>query len=109
MIYTAMMNYKKTIPAASILITSLLSTHAYAADYDKGKILHNTHCVECHTQLMNGKPDNIYTRKDRRVNDFEGLFRQVNRCKTNLNLDWSETKTDDVMTYLNKQYYKFDF
>ena len=103
------MNYKKTIPAASILIISLLSSPTYAGDFNQGKTLHNTNCIECHTRLMNGKPDDIYTRKDRRVNDFEGLFRQVNRCKSNLNLDWSETKIDGVITYLNQQYYKFDF
>lgn len=103
------MNDKNNIYTTTVLVAGLLCSSAYAEEQNRIAALHKAHCVACHTQIMNGSPDDIYTRKNRKVNDYEGLFRQVNLCKTNLNLDWSQTKTDEVIDYLNQRYYKFDF
>ncbi|VAX13745.1 hypothetical protein MNBD_GAMMA24-1494 [hydrothermal vent metagenome] len=91
-----------------LLLTSLLATNTYAAgDASNGKALHDANCIRCHKSIMNGDPDSIYTRKDRRINSYQGLENQVNRCKNNIGIAWPQEQINDVVTYLNQQFYKF--
>jgi mono/diheme cytochrome c family protein len=93
-----------------VMMTSLLcvSQTTLAANPAHGKDLHNANCQSCHTSLMGDKPDSIYTRSDRRVNSVEGLRSQVTRCKTSVGVAWPDDQIDDVVEYLNNNFYHLD-
>lgn len=71
------------------------------ADIQRGKQLHDEHCMNCHD-------DSVYTRDKRFVDSKEALVQQVNRCALNMDRQWSETDINDIVDYLNATYYKFD-
>ncbi len=100
------MNIKPAIIRFSLIFTliTLLSVTAQANE-QRGKDLHDANCQSCHTSLMSGNPDQIYTRSDRRVNSIEGLKNQVTRCKTTVGVAWPEDQIDDVVEYLNNSFY----
>lgn len=74
---------------------------------NKIKTLHDENCQSCHKSIMSGEPDSIYVRENRRVNNYTALQQQVNRCEKNIGIVWPQKQTDDVITYLNQQFYKF--
>lgn len=78
-----------------------------AADMQRGEQLHNSQCIACHASRFGNNGADIYTRADRRVQSLEGLKRQVDRCKNNLQIAWFDEDVADVVEYLNHQYYKF--
>lgn len=84
----------------SALVMLLAQTPA-TADMERGKTLTEKHCIGCHD-------DSVYTRKDRRATTLAALGKQVRRCETNLGLTWFDEETNDVINYLNTQYYKFE-
>ncbi len=65
-----------------------------------GKALNDQNCVRCHGS-------ELYTRKDRMVNSRDALFTQVQRCETNLQLQWLNEETKNVADYLNREHYHF--
>lgn len=83
-------------------------TEEKASPFEQGKQLHAGHCVTCHSDLTGGKPNDLYTRKDRKINRYESLQTQVLRCTTSLNLAWFDDDIANVVTYLNSDFYKFD-
>jgi len=91
--------------AAGVLF--LASTSSFAADIERGKQLHEENCLKCHTSIMGGDPNSIYTREDRRIGSLAALDKQVRRCKTSLGVSWPDDQIDDVVTYLNETFYKF--
>ncbi len=89
------------------LISALVTTAVLAAsqtvvatDINLGKSLQQKNCMSCHD-------DGIYSREDRRVTSSDALRAQVQRCETNLNLQWFPEDVDAVIEYLNTSYYKF--
>jgi hypothetical protein len=84
------------------LLWSALVSAKDVAPQDEGKSLHDANCVSCH------KAPEIYTRADRKIKDLNGLANQVQRCTTNLKLNWFDSENDAVTAYLNKAYYKFE-
>lgn len=91
---------KYHVQASGILALLVFST-GHAADLDKGKALLEENCVRCHGS-------DVYTRQDRRVTTLSGLQTQVQRCEQMLDLTWFDNDVQNVVSYLNKQYYKFD-
>ena len=75
---------------------------------DAGKSLHDENCITCHSKMYPGKGNGIYTRENRRIETLDGLYMQVNRCKDSLGFKWPEDQIEDLVTYLNKTYYKFE-
>lgn len=90
----------------SVAFFSLLIVNAQAANPAHGKDLHDANCLSCHSSLMGGNPNMIYTRSDRRVNSIDGLRNQVTRCKTTVGVPWPEDQIEDVVEYLNNNFYK---
>ena len=78
-----------------------ISPATTAADTGHCQNLVKEHCSGCHD-------DGIYTREERRVTTLDGLQNQVRRCDINLGLKWFDDDINDVVTYLNNQYYKFE-
>jgi len=90
----------------AVLFFALMSQSSLAANPAHGKDLHDANCLSCHASLMGGNPNVIYTRADRRVNTIEGLKNQVTRCKTTVGVAWPEDQIQDVVEYLNSNFYK---
>lgn len=93
----------KTTFSVSLLSALLLGAAlpASAGDAASGKKLHDANCVRCHDS-------GVYTRADRRIQSMEALHSQVARCELTLDLKWFDEDRDNVATYLNEAFYKFE-
>ena len=78
----------------------LFSTSATAANFDNGDELHMENCTGCHDSK-------VYTRTDRKVKTLPRLGTQVRFCRDALGVTWFDDEVDDVVHYLNKEYYRF--
>lgn len=65
-----------------------------------GKKLHDAKCFGCHDTRQ-------YTRKNRIIHTFEDLHARVEFCDAASNAGFSFDELDDVVTYLNTEFYKF--
>ena len=92
------MNKSLTALIGIILLTAT-GTLA-AADTGRGKSLKEQNCMGCHE-------DDVYTRQDRRVTSLAALGKQVRRCEFTLGLQWFDEDVNDVVAYLNENFYKF--
>ena len=91
----------KSILRASLLI--LLIPSAYAAlpgDSVDGKRLHDVNCKGCHDT-------GIYTRKDRLVRSLDALKQQLNGCSHMARKELSAVETQNIVKYLNDEFYQF--
>ncbi len=84
-----------------LLICSLaLPFSAPAQDHANGAELHMQNCIRCHDT-------SVYTRQPRRVNSLPALGKQVRFCRDNLGVAWFDDEVNDVIHYLNRDYYRF--
>lgn len=78
--------------------------NAYAAelpgDSADGKRLHDANCMQCHDT-------SLYTREDRSVRSLEALREQLTSCSHMANREFSASETQNVIKYLNDQFYQF--
>ena len=93
---------KLALSLAGLLVSVATSTTAMAdGNIANGKKLFTgSKCNQCHGT-------EVYTRKDRKVNNLAKLEAQVRRCDSNLNTNWFDDEIIDVTAHLNKAYYKF--
>jgi hypothetical protein len=91
----------KTLLTALVTPCLLAASQAtFAVDINHGKSLQLENCMGCHD-------DSVYTREERRVTSMDALRSQVQRCETNLNLQWFPEDVDAVIEYLNTSFYQF--
>jgi hypothetical protein len=87
-----------------VLLAILLMSSAYAAelpgDSADGKRLHDANCMGCHDT-------GIYTRKDRLVQSLDALEKRLGDCSHMANKEFSAIETQDIIKYLNDQFYQF--
>ena len=95
------MNLKKKFALSSLLMVSL-SVSVNAADIEEGESLYQDDCVACHDSSVFTRPA-----EERKVNDLEALKKQVHRCVMMTELGWFEEDEENVVEYLNTNYYKF--
>jgi hypothetical protein len=76
------------------------ATSLHAADIENGDDLHFENCTGCHDSTA-------YTRDNRKVGSLQRLGTQVRFCKDSLGLTWFDDEVNDVIGYLNKEYYHF--
>ena len=88
----------------AILLFISISQFTFAND---GSALHKDNCIACHAAMTGGDGSVLYTRKDHKVTNSEELSKQVHRCQSSLELNWSEQQIHAVQTFLDKMYYKF--
>ena len=92
----------KSILCLPLLI--LLMPSAYAAelpgDSADGSFLHDANCLGCHDT-------GIYTRKDRRIRSLDALKGQLANCSHIANLEFSAIEMQNIIKYLNDQFYQF--
>jgi len=84
----------------SALFALSFSASVQAQDVANGKALHDGNCTRCHDSA-------VYTRPDKRVSTLPRLGKQVRFCKDNLGLTWFDDEVNDVVTFLNDNYYHF--
>jgi CxxC motif-containing protein (DUF1111 family) len=82
----------------------LLMPPAHAAslpgDSANGKLLYDANCTGCHDT-------SVLTRKDRVVQSLDALKEQLGSCSHMANKEFSESETQDLLKYLNDQFYRF--
>jgi cytochrome c2 len=92
----------RSILCASLLI--LLMPSAYAAslpgDAANGQRLFDAHCTKCHQT-------DIFTRKDRKIQSLDALNEQLVGCAHAAKVDFSASEMQDLLKYLNDQFYHF--
>lgn len=92
----------KNILCVSLLV--LLMPAAYAAslpgDSANGKRLYDANCMGCHDTR-------VLTRKDRVVQSLDALKKQLAGCTHTANKEFSESEAQDLLKYLNDQFYHF--
>ena len=92
----------KSILGVSLLI--MLMPSAYAAslpgDSADGKRLHDANCMGCHDT-------SVFTRKDRLVQSLDALKKQLASCTHMSKKEFSASETQDLLKYLNDQFYHF--
>ena len=71
-----------------------------AAEPALGEKLHETYCLACHDAK-------IYTREKRLIQSFDGLQQQIGACGHNTGKKLSAGEIDEIVKYLNDNYYKF--
>jgi mono/diheme cytochrome c family protein len=93
---------EKSLSLVSVVLAlalGLLSGNVSAADLDRGRALHETHCRMCHESIA-------YKRDKKIANTYEEVRAQVVRWQTNTSLHWSDDDIDSVAAYLARTYYK---
>ena len=92
----------RSILCVTLLI--LLMSRAYAAalpgDSADGKRLHDANCMGCHNS-------DIYARKNRIVQSLDALEKQLVSCSHMAKAEFSTNEMQDVLKYLNDQFYHF--
>ena len=97
----------KFIAAGAMLLLSISISHA-AGDPKRGRELHSANCISCHAAMYGGDGTGIYVRSDRKMASLEALRQQVGRCKDALGVEWPADQVEDVISYLNRTFYKFE-
>ena len=92
----------KGILCGSLLL--LMMTTACAApspgDNADGKRLNDANCMGCHDT-------GIYTRKDRLVQSLDALEKRLGDCSHMAKTEFSAIETQNIIKYLNDQFYQF--
>jgi len=87
---------------------SLMLVSAVAqVDITNGKELHDANCLSCHIDMQGGDGSGIYTRENKRIETYPALIKQVKRCRDSLGVPWPDEHVNDVVEYLNSNFYKY--
>jgi mono/diheme cytochrome c family protein len=86
-------------PVLALLLGFLASGTALAADLERGRMLHETHCRMCHSSIA-------YKRDEKIAKTYDEVRAQVIRWQTNTGLRWSEEDINNVASYVTRSYYK---
>lgn len=82
-----------------LILTTALASQTLAADADMGKVLVEQKCTDCHGNSVYGN----------KIKSLEVLQTKVDACAAAAKTGWSLAQKEDVVAYLNKEYYKFKF
>lgn len=92
----------------SIIVSFIFVSAQVNADIANGKELHDSNCTSCHISIQGGDGSGIYTRENKRIENYPALIKQVNRCRDSLGVAWPENHVNDVVEYLNSSFYKYN-
>lgn len=87
-----------TFAFAAVLFVTLDS---HAQDEGRGRLLHDTHCISCHTTR-------VYSRPDRKAGDYQQVRDQVDRWQKNVSLNWQDAEIELVTEYIATRFYRYD-
>ena len=93
----------KGILGVSLLILLMASAYAAALPGDSadGKRWHPMQLASCK------RDTGIYTRKDRLVRSLDALKKQLGDCSHMAKKEFSAIETQNIIKYLNDQFYQF--
>ncbi len=91
---------KQFLLAVTVFAFSAQVFAAVPGDSARGKRLHAAHCAGCHDA-------GVYTRKDRKITSVAALHEQIGGCSHAAQIKLSVEQQDDLVKYLNDQFYKF--
>ena len=86
--------------AAALIVPALAMAAALAGDSTEGKRLLDANCFGCHDA-------SVYTRSPRSVRSLDALKQQLEMCGHASKKDLSATDRQNIVKYLNDQYYHF--
>ncbi len=92
---------------AFVFLLAAAATASAAGDPKVGKALHDQQCVSCHARQFGGDGSGIYTRSPRLINDKTALAQRVAACAALTGAKWFPEDEQNVVAYLNQQFYKF--
>ena len=92
----------KSILCASLLILLIPSAYATSlpGDSTDGKRLHDANCMGCHDT-------GLYIRKNRLIQSLDALKEQLASCSHMAKKEFSASETQNLIKYLNDQFYQF--
>ena len=73
---------------------------AHSADPDRGKLLYENHCLECHESQ-------VHIRERRGSSSIADVVFQIDRWQQELRLNWKVAEMNDVLKYLDEKFYRF--
>ena len=91
---------KITLTAIALTFLALIAHAAVPGDAAGGKRLHDASCTGCHDTA-------VYTRKEHRVRSMDALKQQVENCTHMAQKEFSPAERQDIVKYLNDQFYRF--
>ncbi len=94
----------KLLPSLLSLSLIFISVNLHAED---GQALHQSECIECHSNMTGGDGHVIYTREERIVNNLAALNARVTHCANGADTGWNDSQISAVTQYLNKQFYHY--
>ncbi len=81
-------------------LTAVLGGSVQAADAERGRMLYELRCGECHSQSVHG-------RAQRDAKRYGDVLAYVVRWNAQLNIGWQNDDIHDVAKYVNDTYYGF--
>jgi hypothetical protein len=84
----------------NFILLLLISVGALAAEPERGRQLYENHCTGCHES-------NAHIRTARKAGSIADIRAQIVRWRGFLKLPWSNQEIDDVLNFLNEQYYHY--
>lgn len=88
-------------PILAFVALVFITIDAHSQDLQRGKMLHDAHCVSCHDSR-------IYTRQNRVAKDEARLRAEVDRWRKAVSLEWSAEDINAVTAFLGSRYYGID-
>lgn len=85
---------------ACAIAALLLCPPARAADPERGRMLYDLRCGECHSESVHG-------RAQRDAKTYGDVLAYVLRWNNQLGIGWRKEDIDDVTRYVNDTYYGF--
>jgi len=64
-------------------------------------------CNACHTSIMGGDGNRIFTRPERRIGDAQQLLKMVRFCVDRTGAGVLPEDIEHIAAYLNREFYKF--
>jgi mono/diheme cytochrome c family protein len=81
--------------------TLLASSGVQAQNPERGRLLYENHCEQCHSEQIHGRSGRI-------VHTPEELRAVVRRWQSQQHLNWSDEDIEDVARYLGTMRYGFE-
>ncbi|MFO1350959.1 MAG: hypothetical protein U1F68_09915 [Gammaproteobacteria bacterium] len=90
----------RTISSSIAAVLMLVAGQSWAADIERGRQLYENHCTSCHADI-------VHLRDKKITRTLDDVRHQIARWKGVLNLDWTAAEMEDVLQFLNDNYYQF--
>jgi mono/diheme cytochrome c family protein len=88
------------LTTTTLVLGLTLTGAATGAEPERGQLLYENHCSECHTTF-------VHFREMRKAQSIADIRTWVERWQADLKLEWHGEEVEDVTRYLNARFYNF--